>query len=55
MSTGNDSWLTAEIGGPKKASLITKPEVADAMITRAKRPILIVGNIAADIDLDKKV
>ena len=53
MSMGNDSWLTAEIGGPKKASLITKPEVADAMITRAKRPILIVGNIAAEIDLER--
>jgi anaerobic carbon-monoxide dehydrogenase, CODH/ACS complex subunit epsilon len=39
-----DSWQTAEIPGPKKASLIIKPEIADAMIRRAKRPIMIVGH-----------
>ena len=47
-----ESWLTAEIGGPKKASVITKPEIADAMIKRAKRPVLIVGSIAPEIDLE---
>jgi len=40
----NESWQTAEIPGPKKASLIVKPDIADAMIRRAKRPILIVGH-----------
>jgi len=49
-----ESWLTAEVGGPKRASVIIKPEVADAMIERAKRPLLIVGNIAAEIDLEEK-
>lgn len=49
-----DAWLTAEVAGPKKASLITKPEIADAMIRRAKRPIFIVGSIAAEIDLEEK-
>ncbi len=49
-----ESWLTAEIGGPKKASVITKPEVADAIIKRAKRPVLIVGSIAPEIDLDEE-
>jgi acetyl-CoA decarbonylase/synthase complex subunit epsilon len=49
-----ESWLTAEIAGPKKASVIIKPDVADAMIQRAKRPVLIVGHIAAEIDLDEK-
>jgi acetyl-CoA decarbonylase/synthase complex subunit epsilon len=39
-----DSWQTAEIPGPKKASLIIKPDIADAMIRRAKRPIIIVGH-----------
>jgi len=39
-----DSWQTAEIPGPKKASLIIKPDIADAMIRRAKRPIMIVGH-----------
>ncbi len=49
-----EAWLTAEVAGPKKASLITKPEIADAMIRRAKRPIFIVGSIAAEIDLEEK-
>jgi acetyl-CoA decarbonylase/synthase complex subunit epsilon len=39
-----DSWQTAEIPGPKKASLIMKPDIADALISRAKRPIMIVGH-----------
>ena len=47
-----ESWLTAEIGGPKKASVISKPEVADAIIKRAKRPVLIAGSIAPEIDLE---
>lgn len=40
----NESWQTGEIPGPKKASLIVKPDIADAMIRRAKRPILVVGH-----------
>ena len=49
-----DSWQTAEVGGPKKASVIVKPEVADAMIKRARHPVLIIGHLAAEIDLDDK-
>lgn len=40
----NESWQTGEIPGPKKASLIVKPDIADAMIRRARRPIMIVGH-----------
>jgi acetyl-CoA decarbonylase/synthase complex subunit epsilon len=51
-----EPWQTAEIPGPKKALIITKPEVATAMIKRAKRPLLIVGHNAAEIELgDKKL
>ncbi|MCP1662555.1 MULTISPECIES: CO dehydrogenase/acetyl-CoA synthase complex subunit epsilon [Methanocalculus] len=49
-----ESWLTAEVPGPKKASLITKPEIADAMIRRASRPVFVVGSIASEIDLEEK-
>jgi acetyl-CoA decarbonylase/synthase complex subunit epsilon len=47
-----EPWQTAEVAGPKKASVITKPEVADAMIRRAKHPLLVIGHLAAEIDLD---
>ena len=40
----NESWLTGEIPGPKKASLIVKPDIADALIRRAKRPVMIMGH-----------
>lgn len=46
-----EPWQRAEIPGPTKALVITKPEVVVAMIKRAKRPILIVGHEAKDIDL----
>ncbi|MEM3464598.1 MAG: CO dehydrogenase/acetyl-CoA synthase complex subunit epsilon [Candidatus Bathyarchaeia archaeon] len=49
-----EPWQTAEIPGPKKAMIISKPEVAAAMIKRAKRPILIVGHKAAEISLEDK-
>jgi acetyl-CoA decarbonylase/synthase complex subunit epsilon len=48
----NESWQTAEIPGPKKASLIMKPDIADAMIRRAKRPIMIVGHGIIEYDLE---
>jgi acetyl-CoA decarbonylase/synthase complex subunit epsilon len=49
-----EPWQTAEIPGPKKALVITKPEVAAAIIKKAKRPILIVGHKAAEIELEDK-
>jgi acetyl-CoA decarbonylase/synthase complex subunit epsilon len=48
MGVKAEPWQTAEIAGPKKALLILKPEVVVAMVTRAKRPILIVGHLAAE-------
>ena len=49
-----EPWQTAEIPGPKKALVITKPEIVAAMIKRAKRPILIVGHKAVEIDLGEE-
>jgi len=49
-----EPWQTAEIPGPRKALVITKPEVAVAMVKRAKRPILIVGHKAAEVELEDK-
>jgi len=48
MGVKAEPWQTAEIAGPKKALLILKPEVVVAMVKRAKRPILVVGSLAAD-------
>jgi acetyl-CoA decarbonylase/synthase complex subunit epsilon len=51
-----EPWQTAEVAGPRKAMVITKPEVVAAMIKQAKRPILVVGYKAAEIKLkDKKL
>jgi acetyl-CoA decarbonylase/synthase complex subunit epsilon len=51
-----EPWQTAEIAGPKKALVITKPEVVAAVIKKAKHPILIVGHKAAEIELgDKRI
>ncbi len=48
MGVKAEPWQKAEIAGPKKALLILKPEVVVAMVKRAKRPILIVGHLAAE-------
>ena len=49
-----EPWQTAEIPGPKKALVITKPEVVATMIKKAKRPILVVGHKAVETEMDKK-
>jgi acetyl-CoA decarbonylase/synthase complex subunit epsilon len=49
-----EPWQTGEIPGPKRAFVITKPEVVAAMIRKAKHPILIVGSKAAEIQLEDK-
>lgn len=49
-----ESWQVAEIPGPIKANVITKPEVVVAMIKRAEHPLLIVGHKAVDGDVDKE-
>ncbi len=43
-----EPWQCAEISATKKANLIQKPEVAVAMIKKAKSPILIVGSNATE-------
>lgn len=50
-SASAEPWQTAEIAGPKKALVITKPEIVSAMIKRAGNPILIVGHEAAELEL----
>ena len=52
MSVKAEPWQTAEIAGPQKANVINKPEVAAAMIKRAKRPILIVGYLSTKTEKD---
>jgi acetyl-CoA decarbonylase/synthase complex subunit epsilon len=49
-----EPWQTAEVSGPKKASVITKPEVVVAIIKKAKHPILVVGHKAAETDLEDR-
>ena len=46
-----EPWQRAETPGPKKAMVITKPEVVCAMVKKAKSPIFVVGHEAAEIDL----
>ena len=52
MSAKAEPWQTAEVAGPRKANVITKPEIAAAMIKRAKRPIIVVGHLATVADKD---
>jgi len=52
MSINVEPWQKAEIAGPQKALVITKPEIVAAMIKRAKRPILIVGHLSTKTDKD---
>ncbi|CAJ35411.1 CO dehydrogenase/acetyl-CoA synthase complex subunit epsilon [Methanocella arvoryzae] len=44
-----EPWQIAEISGPRKAAAISKPEVVVAMIKRSKRPVMIIGHLAAEI------
>ncbi len=49
-----EPWQCAEIASTKKANPIQKPEVAVAMIKRAKNPILIVGSNATERFMEGK-
>ena len=49
-----EPWQTAEIPGPKKAHVITKPAVVVAMVKRAKRPIFIVGHETVELKLSEE-
>lgn len=44
--------MRAEVAGPKRASVITKPEVAVAMMKLAHRPLLVAGHLSLLIDVD---
>ena len=52
MSGKAEPWQTAEIAGPTKANVLVKPEIAAAMIKRAKRPIIVVGHLSTKNDAD---
>ena len=46
MST--EPWQRAETAGPQRAHVMTKPEVAVAIIKRSKRPIIVAGHDVCD-------
>jgi len=48
-----EPWQRAEIPGTIKASVIRKPEVIVALLRRAKRPLMIVGHEAAEMELSE--
>jgi len=50
-----EPWQCAEVAATKKANVITKPEVAAAMIKKAARPILVVGSNATGRTLKGKL
>jgi len=41
-----EPWQTAETCGPKKAQTLEKPVVINALLKKAKHPLLIVGSFA---------
>jgi len=49
-----EPWQKAEIPGPSKALVITKPEVVVAMVKKAKHPLLVVGHEAAETEIGEK-
>jgi acetyl-CoA decarbonylase/synthase complex subunit epsilon len=49
-----EPWQIAEVPGPKKAAVITKPEVIDAMIKRSKHPVMVIGHLAAGVTINDK-
>lgn len=51
MGARAEPWQTAEIPGPKKAMIITNPQIVTALIRRSKNPVLIVGSMAPEIKL----
>ena len=49
-----EPWQTAEIAGPKKAKVITKPAVVTALINKAKHPLFVVGHKTINLELSEK-
>ena len=46
-----EPWQKAELAGPTRALVVTKPEVIVAMVKKAKRSLLIVGHEAAELEV----
>jgi acetyl-CoA decarbonylase/synthase complex subunit epsilon len=46
-----EPWQRAETPGPLKAFIIQRPEVAVAVIKKARRPILVAGHEVATLEL----
>lgn len=51
MPGRDEPWQTAEVAGPKKAMVITNPQIVAALIRRSKNPILISGYRTAEVKL----
>jgi acetyl-CoA decarbonylase/synthase complex subunit epsilon len=49
-----EPWQIAEIPGPKKAAVISKPAVIDSMVKRSKHPVMIIGHLAAETPVNDK-
>jgi acetyl-CoA decarbonylase/synthase complex subunit epsilon len=49
-----EPWQTAEIAGPKKALVITKPAVVAALIKKAKHALLVVGHEEVETEFGEK-
>jgi len=49
VSSPVQSWQTAEIPGPKRAFVISKPDVVSAMIGKTGRVLVVVGSDAGKI------
>jgi acetyl-CoA decarbonylase/synthase complex subunit epsilon len=47
-----EPWQTAEIPGPKKALIISNPQIVSALIKRSRKPLLVVGHRAAEIKIN---
>ncbi len=47
--TRSDPWQTAEVAGPKKAVLLSKPEVFFSIVTRASRQVIVSGHLAGKV------
>lgn len=49
-----ESWQIAEIPGPTRAFVVSKPKIVSALIKRSKRPLLVVGHESTVEELDEK-
>lgn len=52
--TSADPWQTAEVAGPKKAAVITRPAVVKAMIGHARHPVILLGNGAVSMGVGNR-